>query len=202
MSKLNPENPFFEFMGNVGDLILLNLLFIVCCIPVVTIGAAQTAMYQVMMRRVRKKSNYAVREFITGFKNKFKNSTKLWIVFLLTGALLIFDVLYMGRSWNVIGIGVGCLIFIWSILFSYVFPLEARFDNTFKNTLKNAAFMSVRHFPYTVAIVILNCIPVVAFIAGGAIVGLLTPIFLVIGFSIVARVNSIMFEKIFANYGG
>lgn len=202
MSKLNTENKLFEVMGNLGDMIILNLLFVICCIPIVTIGAAQTAMYQVMMRRVRKESIYAAREFLQGFKNEFKKSIKLWIFFLITAIILIFDVLYIGKSWNVIGVGVGCLIFIWIILFSYVFPLEARFDNTSVNTLKNAMFMSVRHFPYTIAVIVLNSIPILAFVAGGAIEGLLTPIFLVVGFSLIARTNSIIFEKIFANYGG
>lgn len=202
MKGLNTENPVFDWIGRAGDLIILNLLWAVCCIPIVTVGAAQTALYQVMLRRARKKSNYPVREFWEAFRGEFKKSTGMWLGFLAVGAVLVFDIMHIGREWSSFGIVLGCILFIWIILYSYVFPLQARFDNTYRNTLKNAAYMAIGHLPYTVVIVLLNMIPIVCFLSGELIMGVTAPVFFLIGFSVIARINAILFEKIFAKYGG
>lgn len=58
MKKLTTDNPFFEFMGNVGDWILLNLLFVLTSIPVITVGMSLTALYRIVLRRMRGENNY------------------------------------------------------------------------------------------------------------------------------------------------
>lgn len=201
MKKLNVENPFFEFMGNLGDLILLNLIHLLFCIPVFTIGAATSALYQVMLRRVRGESNYTIREYIKAFLSEWKKSTKLWIPLLFAGCILIFDILYIGRGWNVWGIAIGCMLFIWWMLVCYVFPVECRFENTWKNTMKNAFYMAIRHFPYTILIMLLNAVPVICFLAGARVMALTAPIFLVVGFALIARANAMLFGRIFEHYG-
>ena len=59
----NMDNKFFTFMGRIADLIILNLLCIVCCIPIVTIGPAITAMFYVTMKMVRNEEAYIVKGF-------------------------------------------------------------------------------------------------------------------------------------------
>lgn len=200
MKKLNIENPFFEFMNHLADLVLLNIVWLFTCIPIVTIGAAKSALYRIMLRRARGESNYPVREYLEAFKEDFWKSTKIWLLLLISGGLLIFDLMYLGGSWNRLGILVGVLLCIWMILESYLFPLTAQFENNLTNTWKNAAYMAVRHFPYTIIIVILNGIPVFCFLAGGAILQVTLPIYLVIGFSLTAGINTRMFRTIFERY--
>lgn len=200
MKKLSMDAPFFDWMGNLGDLILLNVLFVITSLPVVTVGASLTALYQVNLRRQRKESNYAAREYLRAFKEEWKQSTGLWMLFLLTGALLLFDIINVAHFGKIFAIVLGCIVLIWIFLFSYTFPLQARFQNTMKNTLKNALFLSVKHLPFTIVIVGLNCIPAVCIALGAFITAMAMPIYCFIGFSLTARINSIFFDKIFRQF--
>ncbi len=200
MKKLNIENPFFEFMNRLADLVLLNIVWLISCLPLVTIGAAKTALYRIMLRRARGESNYPVREYLEAFKEDFGKSTKIWLLLLVSGGLLAFDLSYMGAKWSPLGILLGVLISIWMILESYLFPLTAQFENSLTNTWKNAAYMATRHFPYTVIIVVLNGIPLFCLLAGGAILKVTLPIYLVIGFSLTAGINTRIFRTIFDRY--
>lgn len=197
MKKLSTDNPFFDLMGNIGDLIILNILFVITSIPVITAGASLTALYQVTLRRQRGESNYVAREYIKAFREEWKQSTVLWLAFLLTGALLLFDIFYVRNLGKEMAIAIGCLIVVWSFVFSYTFPLQARFQNTIKNTYKNALFLSVRHFPYTILIVGLNSIPVICIAAGAFITMMALPIYCFVGFALTVKINSIFFDKIF-----
>ena len=81
----------FEFMSNLADMVMLNIVWGIACIPIVTIGAARTALYRIMLRRARGESNYPVREYLVAFKEDFGKSTKIWLVLLISGAILVFD---------------------------------------------------------------------------------------------------------------
>lgn len=197
MKKLSIDNPFFRFMGKLGDIIILNILYIVTCIPIITIGMATTALYKVMLKCAAGSSNYVVREYIAACKEEWKKSTATWILFLVTGGILLFDVLYIGKQWSALGVGIGSLMIIWALLFSYVFPLQAQFENTVKNTLKNALYLAIRNLPYTIVILAINCIPLVCILMGNPLMGLMFPLYLAAGFAVAARVNATLFKKIF-----
>ncbi|MDO5409614.1 MAG: YesL family protein [Lachnospiraceae bacterium] len=197
MKKLSIDNPFFNFMGNLGDWMILNVLFVITSLPIVTIGMSLTALYQVTLRRTRGESVYVVREYIQACREEWKKSTKVWLVLLATGFLLLFDILYTLNLWPALSMGIGVLLAIWCFLFTYAFPLQAQFDNTVKDTLKNALLLSVQQLPFTILMIALNAIPIIC-IAGGAYVTMMAmPVYLVIGFSLTARVNSIFLTKIF-----
>lgn len=200
MKKLSTDNPFFDFMGNIGDLIVLNVLFVITSIPVISMGVSLTALYQVVLRRQRGESNYVVREYFQAFKEEWKQSTVLWGIFLLTGGILLFDVFYVENMGSILAVVIGCMIAAWGFVFSYTFPLQARFQNTIKNTFKNALFLSVRHFPYTILAVGLNSIPVICIVAGTFITMMAMPIYCFLGFSLTAKINSIFFDRIFRDF--
>lgn len=200
MKKLSIDNPFFNVMGNLGDMLMLNLAFLITCIPVFTIGAAQTALCRVMLRRVRKECRYPVKEYFGAFKEEWKQGTMSWLPLMIIGGILVFDVMYLGKEWSLWGVGTGVLLSVWCIFTSYVFPVQAQFANTTKNIWKNAAFMAVRHFPYTLVIVAANLIPVLCFLAGGAVMQLAAPVYITVGFALTARGNAALFGKIFKKY--
>lgn len=200
MKKLSTDNPFFDFTGNLGDWIILNILFVVTSVPVITAGASLTALYQVALRRQRRESNYVAREYIKAFREEWKQSTVLWIIFLMTGVLLLFDIFYVGNLGKGMAIAIGCVTVVWSLVFSYAFPLQVRFQNTIKNTFKNALVLSVRHLPYTVLIIGLNSIPVICLAAGTFTTMMAFPIYCFAGFALTAKINSIFFDKIFREF--
>ena len=181
-------------------MILLNILFVLTSIPVVTIGMSLSAMYRVTLRMARKESNYVAREYFSACKEEWKKSTVIWLILLVTGMLLVFDVMVGKDMPNMLNLAVGILLFVWGILFTYVFAVQARFENTVKNILKNALYMAVRHFPFTIVMLILNAIPVVCIIFGSAVMALTVPLYIVFGFALTARINSVFLNRIFKKY--
>lgn len=194
------NNPFFDFMGNLADMVMLNLVFVLTSIPIVTIGASQTALYKIMLRKARKRTSFPIKEYFQEFKNELKQSTKLWLVFLITLVVLVMDVMIVGSKANPIGIVIYIFLFIWLILFSYVFPLQAQFENTAKNTVKNAMIMSMKYLPFTLLIVFLNALPIFSLLIGGKIFALMLPIWTFVGLALIARVNTAMFVSIFNRF--
>ncbi len=200
MKKLSNDNPFFEFMDIIGDWGVLNILFVLTSLPIITIGMSITAMYRIILREKRGECTYIVKEYFKVWKEEWKQSSIMWIMFLLTGTLLLFDILYIKYLGEIFAIAIGGVILIWSFVFSYAFPLQARFQNSIKNTLKNALFLAVRYFPYTILIVGLNSIPIICIIAGPFPTMILLPIYCFIGFTFIAKINCIFFDKIFQDF--
>ena len=84
MGKIfNYDSKFFAGMTKVSDTIIINILFVICSIPIVTIGASITALYSVSMKITRDEDIYAAKEFIKQFKQNFKQSTIIWIILLV-----------------------------------------------------------------------------------------------------------------------
>ena len=200
MKKFGIDNPFFGFMSRLGDLLILNILFVITCIPVVTIGMSCAALYRVALRMARGKSNYVAREYFRACREEWKKSMAIGFLFLATGALLFFDVLVAGEMWSALNVAVGVLILLWAFLFTWAFPLQARFENPVRVTLKNAMYMSVRNLPFTLLMTVLNAVPAVCIVLGSAAAFLAVPIYIVLGFSLTARINAVLLERSFRKY--
>lgn len=194
------DNPVMVFLGRLADLIWLNILFLICCIPVFTIGAATSAMYYVTMKMVRDEEGYITKSFFKAFKDNFKQATIIWLMTLV----LIF--LFFADFWilNQMDGSVGKIIFVALCMVSiivlftlvYIFPLIAKFENTIKNSLKNALFISIRHLPMTVVLILGMVAPFVLihfFIQ-------LSPLLLIIVFSLIAFYTSYIYRKVFDRY--
>lgn len=204
----NYDNPVWRFLGKLGDLMILHFLWVVCSIPIFTIGASTTAVYYVTMKLVRDESNGTVREFFHSFKENFKQATALWLILLAVGLLLVFDL------WFVIsnpmglprGIRNGAMVvftamtMIYLFVTTYVFPLQARFYNPVKRTLFNSFFMSVRHLLYTIGIVVLDILLVLGWYFSMFYVQVIFTLMFLFGFPLIAFVNSYFFNGIFARY--
>ena len=192
-------------MSKVADLCILNIICVVCCIPVITAGASITAMYYVTLKMVRNEEAYIVRSFFKSFKQNFKQATIINLIMLLIGVVLYVDLNVSkamqggaGQIFQVIFMAFGLIYF---ILFLYVYPVLARFYNTIKNTIKNALFMAIRHFPYTVVMVIIAVCPLLLLLVKSyQIQSTLFVLFLLMGFALIAYCNSFFLVKIFDNY--
>ena len=87
----NMDNKFFTVMGRVADLIMLNVVFLICCLPIVTIGASLTALHYVTLKMARNEESYIIRSFFKSFKQNFKQATIINLIMLLFGGLLYLD---------------------------------------------------------------------------------------------------------------
>lgn len=196
-SLFNLDNPVWSFMGKVADLVILNILAFVCSIPIFTIGASWTAMYFVTIKIVRKEEGYVIKDFFRSFKENFKQATVIWLLVLLVVAVFAGDFLiYRMMPDQIPGfimIVVAILAYLLLGTVVYVFPVLSRFDNTIKNTIKNAFILSVANIPFTILIIILLVLPIVV----ALFVIELAPILILMGISLPAYLSSMMFVRIF-----
>ena len=199
------DNNFFAGISKVSDTIILNFLFVICSIPIVTIGASTTALYCVSMKSTRDEDVYAVKEFFKQFKQNFKESTIIWLILLLVASFIGLD-FYMCSlmSHDILSTAFKFILTLISIVIGfivvYVFPLVARFENSIKNTLMNAVLMSIKHLPYTLIMLVLTLMPLGAFVLFGKYWGQIVFLDTCISFGVVAYINSMLLNKIFNGY--
>ena len=91
----NYDNPVWRFIGKLGDLIILNVLWIVCSIPIFTIGASTTAVYYVTLKMVRDEEDSTIKSFFRSFKSNFKQATAIWLILLAAGAVLALSLIHI-----------------------------------------------------------------------------------------------------------
>ena len=131
----NYDNPVWRFIGKLGDLVLLNLLWLICCIPVFTAGAATTAVYYVTLKLVRDDDGSTIKSFFHSFTQNFKQATAIWLMILVAGGLLGFDLWFLMSGVVTVSTVVktvmsavfGAMTLILLFVTTYIFPLQARF---------------------------------------------------------------------------
>ena len=196
----NLDSPVMQFLNKVADLMILNIITMICCIPVITAGASLTAMHYVLIRFVRKEEGYTVKPFFKAFKENFLQATAEWLIMLAAGVIFGMDILIM-RSGNVsipkaflyIIIVIAVLFY---ILIQLVFPLQMRFVNPVKTTFKNSVIMSVAHLPrvFLMAVITLASIvlPLLSF--------QITPLVIMFGFSLPGAACAYLYSPIFKKF--
>lgn len=198
------DSGIMRFLSQVADLMILNLTFLICCIPVFTIGTALTSLTCMTMRTDRGEEGYMLRGFLKAFKENFKKSTLIWLVMLAIGAVIGLDLLVINNSgmhfMSVYRLVFYACIFVYIMVLLYVFPLQARFENPVLTTLKNACIFAIAYFPYTMLMTVVTVGAVLlTFVNANTFTwGLL--VWILLGFALVARINSIFLNKIFAKY--
>lgn len=160
--KLSPDNKFFSAVSKIGDFIVLNLLFIITCIPVITIGASCCALYYTIKKRLLDKESYIIKDYFSAWKSNFRNGTCIWCLFLILFSVLYFFSGYFANHLTNIAVVVAYLIFVLCFFFTlmYVFPLQTTFVNTPLRIIKNAFLTAVLHLPHTIGLLVVTLIPV------------------------------------------
>ncbi len=203
----NYDNPVWRFVGKLGDLILLNILWIVCSIPVFTIGASTTAVYYVTLRLVRDEDGQTIRCFFRSFRENFRQATVLWLLILLTGMILGFDLYFCFQVMTgdsamrtVFTAVIGAMFIVWLFVATYIFPVQSRFYNPVKRTIFNSFFMSIRHCLQTIAMLVMDVVLLLAFYLSLYYAPQFSAIGFMFGFPLFAFLNSYIFDRIFHHY--
>lgn len=201
MSKLfDIESPVMRFLSRMADMVILNLLVMVCCIPIITVGAAYTAMHYVLLKMVRDEEGYLIRGFFKSFVQNFKQATLIWLMMLIVIIAFVGDWLiisYSGVTFpKALIIGVITVSVIVLMVAVYVFPLLARFDNTIKHTVHNAALLAFANLPRTVLMMVLYALPfVIGFFSA------YSHIFIILfGISVPAYASAWLYSNIFKKF--
>lgn len=205
-SLFDMDNKFFTFMSKVADLVILNVIFLLSCIPIFTIGTSITALSYVTKKMVKNEESYIIRSYFKAFKENFKQSTIIWLLALAVGIILYLDFYVMNQMTGTLSTIMKFALLVFLLLFlmilTYVFPLQATFFNTIRHTITNALLMAIRHLPYTILILIITLGPIlITFFSGNATIfsyGLLA--WILIGFSLTGFATSYFFNKVFQNY--
>lgn len=197
MKFLSVDSPLMQGLGKMADLLWLNVLTLICCLPVVTIGASLTAMNYMALKIARNEECYITRGFFKSFKENFKQATLIWLIFLVVILILIGDFLIMRNSGLEFGsvfqgiIAAIAILVIFTLM--YVFPVLAKFENTIFRTIKNAFLMSLMQFPKTLLMIIMYIVPVAIFF----LVIQLMPLSILFGLSVPAWGSAKLYNKFF-----
>ncbi len=195
------DSPLMRAVGRVGDLALINILFLFCSLPVFTLGASSAALYTVTLQIVRHEEGKLVRTFFGAFRRNFGQSTVLTLILLavFAGLYLDFRVMQANPALFPLVLRIGTYLAAVLICFtaSYVFALQAKFDNSIGGTLKNAFLLSLAHPLSSIAITVLTFLPVAMAVFATYYFLLASVVFFLFWFSCTAALNSYLFERIF-----
>lgn len=141
MNFFNPNSKFFQVMTSFGEMMILNVCWIIGCLPLVTIGASNAAMYTVMGRRLRDEGSGTVAPFFRAWWSNLKTATLFWVaqVFVTVSLGMI---LFM-RLPLALKVVAGILLLLTSMTFSTIYPQIARFRNRPFAYLRNAIILDV-----------------------------------------------------------
>jgi uncharacterized membrane protein YesL len=199
------DNKFFELLGKITDIVILNVLFIISSLPIVTIGASLCATYTVAMQMVKDEETYIVKEFIKRFKSNFKQSTIIWLITMCIIGVLAIDFhlsdmianSFIKNIFQYVFTIVGIMIM---FVITYIFPIISKFDNTIKNSIRNSLLISIKYLPYTIIMVLMNLSFIILIFSLKNYWGYIIFFYITIGFGLVAYINSILLNKIFNRY--
>ena len=163
MKFFSYESKFSQLLLKLSYSCYLNLLWLICSLPIVTIGASTTALYYASLKLIREEENSVTRQFFRSFRENFKQATVLWLILLGVGLFLAGDgyILYHLRQsaegslavlWTLILAVVIAASIVYVIVLLYVFPLLASVSNTNRAMLKNA-FLIGTHYLFATILV-------------------------------------------------
>ncbi|MCI9530272.1 MAG: DUF624 domain-containing protein [Lachnospiraceae bacterium] len=158
MRLFSLEGGLMRSISKFTDCICLSLVFLLCCIPIFTIGTAMSSLYYAVYKVVRHDRGYVFQEYVSAFRDNFKQTVPVWLLVMAVGACLGAD---MYVVWNYTApespfrllsylILMGFLVlYAWV---AYLFPYMSRFENTRKDCMKNAILMAAAHLPTTIVV--------------------------------------------------
>ena len=170
-------------MERVWSLIVLNVLWLVCSLPVGTMGASCAALYQVLGKLIAGEDGHVARQFFRAWGENWKKATPVWLILLAVAALCGFD-LYMALQ-------------LAAMVMTFAFPLMARYENTWRNHLKNAMLVAVGHLPRMLLIWAVWAVPVGVSVFIPEVGFYLSIVWVLIGYSSLSYVTALLLRPVF-----
>lgn len=191
------DSPFFHKLSMFADLVLLNLLTVLCSLPVITAGTAATALFHAVTK-LRRGDGGIYKSYFRAFKDNFLQATILWVILLIVGAGACFCILMYYQANQPVLVGCSALLLlVWSIVTSWVFPMLSYFHSTTFGALRNAAICGINYLPLSLAIALVNLVPVILFLIVPEWFFKLLCLWLFLWFSVAAYCNSALLQKPF-----
>lgn len=190
----NLDGPFYKWGTEVADVMILSLLWLVCSLPIFTLGASTTALFYVYGKKARGEDPYIFKSFFKSFKDNFKQGTILTLILglLWFSVYLYYNILTSGnaQTWlQIMGIFYIMQVIVITL---YLFPVLSRFEMTIKNLLITSFIFGNKHLPTTILCGIL--------FAGFVFVIISPNPLSIFAFGIYALISSYLFQRIFTRY--
>lgn len=204
MNLFNMDGPVFRVLGKLADLMILNVVFLICCLPIVTIGASLTALNYVTLKMAEGKEGYIVKSFFKSFRQNFVQSTLMWLITLAAGLILCLDFYIVKGVSDVLmktcRVALFAAAFLYLMIFTYLFAVQARFYNKIRSTFRNSLLMAIAEFPKTLIMMVLivGAGLITFFNTQTFIYGIL--VWILFGFALIAYCNGHFLKTIFAKY--
>ncbi len=196
----SPDSKLFSILTWLADLLVLNLLFLLTSIPLVTVGASLTALYTVVFRIGTPEEGSVVRAYFEAFKSNFKNSTVIWLILVAVFVISGVDLLVAANSEGLlrsIRFVFWAAILLGMMAMCYAFPLASRFENKPLATLKNALLLSIAYFPRSLMMLLVNLLPVIVLMISSEVFVVTAWFFVVLYFAFSALINCRILRKVF-----
>ena len=188
---------FMRFLNKMTDLLILNIITMLMCIPVITAGAALTAMHYVLLKMVRGEEGYIIKSFFRSFKREFRQATVLWILYVALAALMVSNLVLIlegGGSYPIwLPSSILVVAFLEIMFMIYTFAMRSRFDNTIYHTIVNAVTLTFAELPRSVEMAVITLVPLIAFFR----VTVLLPSLLLFGLSVPGYACAMIYDPIF-----
>lgn len=202
MKLLDPDSPIMSFLARVADLVILNVLWLLCCLPVVTAGASTTAMYHVVRHLQEESISSVTRDFFRSFKSDFRQATPVYLLLLIPTAAVVMNAwILSAQSSDVVPVYVRAIWMVSALMLtfvvSFVYPVMAYFDDTVWKTLRTAAVLAVAKLPRTVLISAINLLPIIMLFVSLPFFLRSSLFWLLIGGSLTAYLNMLILRPVF-----
>ena len=183
MKFLSYDSAFSQLLLKLCYGCYLNLLWLVCCIPIVTVGASTTALYYTSLKIVRGEDHSLARMFFKSFRENFRQSTVLWLILLAAG-------LFLGADGYLVYLAlIIAAAVVYVIVLLFVFPLVASVSNTNWAMLKNSFLIGTRYLFCTILVFAVH------FAMFFAVVSIFTPLF-ILGEGVCALISAYLMNNV------
>ena len=213
---LEPGSPVMEGFDRIRDLLVVNILTVLCCIPVVTIGPSLAAMYYCVLKMNRDEEGYASKMFFKAFRENLKAGIAGSFLLILGFAFIIGDFWAIGilrdmlkqndlsnaesiqTVLNIITVMLVVFSFVFAVVITWFFPVIAKFEAKVSQNISNSFKLGISNFWRTLVMVVLNLVPFV--ISYYFLV--LSPILFFFGLSVPAYFGAKLYDRIFGKLEG
>ena len=201
---MKPGSLFDRIFGFLGQLIALNLLWIVCSLPIITAGASTTALFYCTLKLHKDGDIRVLYDFFKSFKQNFRQSTLIWILMAAAGIFIYMEkeaLATMPGSMSQIFNYVIFAVYIPLVAVAlYVFPTVAAFENKTMTLITNAFYFAVKHIGYALAVAVITILPMTMTLVDAKLFPVYLLIWLMFGFSLTAYADSWFMWKLFKPY--
>ena len=200
MKVFELDGPVYSVLNKIADFLILSILYLVCCIPIITIGAATTALFYASIKLVHNEG-YVTRNFFHSFRANFRQATCIWIPAIVFFGIMILNILFFlpdaeASSGSQIFLVLNVtLLLICAFIFAMVFPLLSRFQNTVLHTITNAFIMTARRLPWAFTASLLMYLPFICCFFFPVFAPYILAFWCILGFGIFSYLAAYIYDK-------